>query len=140
MISASNHMKTSVATDALNLPPGFALEQRHVNIFNDEDLHMNLLSTGQICETGTHKVIFDDKHCDVVDRRTNNVVMRGSYDCSTWMYKMPMTRYNNQTNTVAHSMIPIPCNPLAALCVYQDNRTAVPACSAYKKQAVPALI
>ena len=76
MISATNHVKTSIATDALNLPPGFDSDQRHVNIFNDEDLQMNLMSTGQICETGAHKVVFDDKHCDVIDRRTNNVVMR----------------------------------------------------------------
>ena len=67
MISATNHVKTSIATDALNLPQGFTSNQRHVNIFNDKDLHMNLMSTGQICETGTDKVVFDDRHCDVVE-------------------------------------------------------------------------
>ena len=101
---------------------------------------MNLMSTGQICEKSTHKVVFDNQHCDVIEQCTNTVVIRSWYDCSTRMYKMPVTNYNNQTNTVAYSMIPIHCNPTAALCVFQDNCVAVLAFSAYEKQAVPALI
>ena len=139
MISATNHIKTAIATDQLNLPSGFNSNQRRVNIFRDEDLNKNLLSTGQICEDGTHKVVFDDKHCDVIERATDKVVMRGRYDPSQRLYRVPIRR-QTKNRTVAYTMISIDRDPASALRLFYDNRAPIPACSAYEDQAVPALI
>jgi hypothetical protein len=140
MISATNHVKESIATDEFDLPPGFTAKQRRVNIFADEDLHMNLMSTGQICADGTHRVVFDNKHCDVIEQATEKVVMRGRRNPTTNLYYMPAAARNPTTNTIAYSMLSVGRDAAAALRIFQSTNKTLTACSAYEEQAVPALI
>ena len=133
MISATNHVKESIATDEFNLPPGFDAKQRRVNIFADEDLHMNLMSTGQICADGTHRVVFDNKHCDVIEQATDKVVMRGRRNPTTNLYYMPAAARNPSTKTIAYSMLPVGRDPAAALRIFQTTNKTLTACSAYEE-------
>lgn len=101
-----------------------------MNIFADEDLHMNLMSTGQLCADGTHKVIFDNKHCNVVERATNKIVMWEQYNLTTNLYYMPAAAWNPTTKTVVYSMLPVGRNAVAALWIFQTTNATVTACSA----------
>ena len=103
MISATNHVKTSITTDKSNYPSGFNLKQCHDNIFNGKDLNLNLMSTGQLYEDGTDKVIFDNKHCDAINKTTDKGVMRSQYNSSKHLYYMPVTFCS--TNNCMHGFL-----------------------------------
>ena len=84
MVSVSKNVCCSVATDKFPLP--LSAQQRRTDVFSKNDLHMNLLSTGKICEDGTLKVVFDDKHCDIIERKSGRLVYRGYYNPDTRLF------------------------------------------------------
>ena len=82
LISATDDMRTSVATDEFSIPlPG---KGRHYHAFQRGDINRPLLSVGRSCDEGCDEVRFNRTHCSFI--KDDIEILRGYRDPVTKLY------------------------------------------------------
>ena len=56
------------------------------NVSLVEELGFNLLSVSQICDQGENLVIFDSKECLVINKKTNQVILKGTRENNVYIF------------------------------------------------------